>query len=437
MKKIKDLIVKLAKEGLFHVFGSSVVAKLGGIITMVVVVRNLPKAEYGNYVSAENFYSYVAIFVGFGLAQVVLQFCSERIEDEKRNATYKFCLKAGMRGNFLLVPIVLCLAAWKYFSGEPDVAFFLALLCGMPFFEYIDHYFQYVLRVKSKNKEFGKSYMIYTAVHVSGNIVMTLIWGVPGLIVSQYLSHVGAAVYSAYILKKDHFFSCIAHSKNNLPTETKKEYLSYSLLTAITNFASTALVLLDVTCLGLILNDAEILADYKVASTIPSALFFVPKSLMTFFFPKLVQAFSDGIKRGFKEVIQLSKIYIVVNGAIFVALMIAAPLIIWIMYGEKYMNTVPVFRVLGINFFVYAFKNLTTNTITVLKKVKANLVFSVLSGVLNIALNYVLITSLGSIGAAVATLIVTICIAIMNTLYLVSYYRKNKKLQSDANSLTE
>ena len=429
MKKIKDLIVKLAKEGLFHVFGSSVVAKLGGIITMVVVVRNLPKAEYGNYVSAENFYSYVAIFIGLGLAQVVLQFCSEKISDDKRNSIYRYCFKVGMWGNFLLVPLVLCLAAWKYFSGEPDVAFFLALLCGMPFFEYTDQYFQFVLRVELKNTAFANSYMIYTAVHVSGNIIMTLIWGVPGLIVSQYLSHVGASLYSAYILKKDNFFRCVAQAEKNLSRETKKEYLSYSLLTAITNFASTALILLDVTCLGLILNDAEILADYKVASTIPSALFFVPKSLMAFFFPKLVQAFSDGIKRGFKEVIQLSKIYLVVNGAIFIAIIVAAPLIIWIMYGDKYMNTVPIFRILGINFFVYAFKNLTTNAITVLKKVKVNLAFSVLSGVLNIILNYVLITKFGTIGAAIATLIVTICIVIMNTAYLIAYYKQNKAEQ--------
>ena len=227
MKKIKDKIVKLAKEGLFHVFGSSVVAKLGGIVTMVVVVRNLPKAEYGNYVNAENLYSYIAIFIGLGLAQVVLQFCSERITDEKRNSIYRYCLNVGMWGNFLLVPLVLALAAWKYFSGEQDIAFFLALLCGMPFFEYTDQYFQFVLRVKLKNTEFANSYMIYTAVHASGNIIMTLIWGVPGLIVSQYLSHVGASLYSAHILKKDNFFRCVAHAEKIISRETKKEYISY------------------------------------------------------------------------------------------------------------------------------------------------------------------------------------------------------------------
>ena len=194
----------------------------------------------------------------------------------------------------------------------------------------------------------------------------------------------------------------------------------------MTNFASTALVLLDVTCLSIVLGDTEVLADYKVASTVPMALAFVPKNLATFYYPKLVQAFSDGKKRGFSELKQMGKLSAMINGGIFVGLILFAPLIVWILYGDRYMNVVPIFRILSINYLMDAARNITGNTIAVLRKVKINLAFSVLSGVLKIGLNVWLITSRGSVGAALATLAVTICIVVLNTAYLWRYYKKSE-----------
>ena len=63
------------------------------------------------------------------------------------------------------------------------------------------------------------------------------------------------------------------------------------------------------------------------------------------------------------------------------------------------------------------------NTIAAIKKVKVNLTFAVISGVLNIILNILLIPVLGSVGAAIATLIVTIVIAIMDCAYVMHHFK--------------
>ena len=65
---------KLAKGGLFYIFGSSVVAQIGALLSSFLVIRNLSKVEYGGYVSAHNLYSYVGIFIGMGMASAVMQF---------------------------------------------------------------------------------------------------------------------------------------------------------------------------------------------------------------------------------------------------------------------------------------------------------------------------------------------------------------------------
>ena len=74
----------LYKKGLFHIFGSSVIAQIGGLISSVVVVRKLPKSSYGYYVSANNFYQYASVFIGLGLIVAVLQYCSEKSDEDKK-----------------------------------------------------------------------------------------------------------------------------------------------------------------------------------------------------------------------------------------------------------------------------------------------------------------------------------------------------------------
>ena len=426
MKNLFKKIKQLAKEGLFHIFGSSVIAKVGGIISSVVVIRNLPKAAYGSYVDAENLYAYAAIFIGLGISSAMIQYCCENITEQRRTALYSFSLKFGMLGNFLLLPVILAMAAVKYLSGAELQAQYLAMLSFLPFFAYADQYLQLVLRVKRKNALFARTNMLYTATYVGGNIALRLIWGVPGLIVSQYVAHVAATLHSAWVLREENFFRPVLTTGERLERKDRRDYLSYSLICAVTNFASTALVLLDVTCLSIVLGDTEVLADYKVASTVPMALAFVPKNLATFYYPKLVQAFSDGKKRGFSELKQMGKLSAMINGGIFVGLILFAPLIVWILYGDRYMNVVPIFRILSINYLMDAARNITGNTIAVLRKVKVNLAFSVLSGVLKIGLNVWLITSRGSVGAALATLAVTICIVVLNTAYLWRYYKKSE-----------
>ena len=59
-------------------------------------------------------------------------------------------------------------------------------------------------------------------------------------------------------------------------------------------------------------------------------------------------------------------------------------------------------------------------------RVKKNLVFAVVSGVLNIILNMLLIPHMGATGAAIATLIVTISVACMDCTYVLHYFRKEK-----------
>lgn len=424
IKQLLDKLRQYAKEGLFHIFGSQVIAQVGGLISSVIVIRQLEKVTYGHYVSASNLYSYLAIFVGLGMASAIMQYCSERVGEQRKNAIYRYSFVVGTWGNLLLVLALFGLSFWKRSVGNGEVAYYLALMWGLLFMAHFSGYMQTVLRVKLNNKAFAYANMSYTGVLLAGNIILTALFGVPGLIFSRYLAYLVQILIYVFVLRKERFWGGVLKETTRLERQERRQILSYSLICALTNFASTILVLLDVTCLDLVLGDPTVLADYNVAATIPSACAFVPSCLMMFFYPKLVRALSESKEAGVSMLKQLSKIYAVVNGFVYLCLALFAPLIIWIIYGQKYMNVIPLFEILSLNYLFYCVRNLTGNVVAAVKKVKMNLVFSVLSGVLNICLNMTLIPWIGSAGAAIATLTVTAFISVLNISYVLRYIRK-------------
>ena len=410
---------------MFHIFGSSALAHIGGLLSSIFVIRRLPKTSYGDYVSASNIYSYISVFIGLGLFAAVIQFCSEKIDEDKKNSIYRFTFPVGTAFNAVLfVGILLSGLIWGYAAGNPSGKY-LAVMAGIPFVVYYNSYFQAVLRVKRMNKKYAYTNICFAAVTLVSNIVFTYFFGTAGLIISSYISNIVAAFIASIFLIKESFFSNIAKSNTLLDKKDKKSILSFSLLCAITNFTSSMLVLLDVTCLGIVLKDSEILADYKVASIIPAACLFIPTSLITFFYPLMVEKYSNGIK-GFKNyMVKILKIFICVNGVVLILIEIFSPYVVSIIYGEKYMNVSHIFRILGANYFLSSIKVLFGNTIAVMKKVKMNLIFAIISGVVNIVLNLILIQSFGSAGAAAATVSVTSLIIVMQVIFFIGVYKKS------------
>ena len=319
-----------AREGLFHIFGSQVIAQVGGLISSVIVIRQLEKVAYGHYVSASNLYSYLAIFVGLGMTSAIMQYCSEKVSESRKNAVYRYTFSVGTWGNIPLVLGLFILAYWKGWSGDKEVSYYLKLRWGLLFLAHFSGDMQTVLRVKLNNKAFAYANMTYTGVLLVGNIVFTALFGIPGLIFSKYLAYLVQTGIYVVVLRRDRFWTGVRSEESRLERADKRQIMNYALICAFTNFASTILVLLDVTCLDLVLGDSTVLADYNVAATVPSACTFIPGCLMMFFYPKLVQALSEDRATGIGMLKQLAKIYAIVNGFVYLCLALFAPLIIWI-----------------------------------------------------------------------------------------------------------
>lgn len=424
LTEIRILLQQFFRGGLFHIFGSSVLAEVGGLLSSVLVIRHLPKLDYGQYVSANNLYSYLTVFIGLGLTSAVIQFCSERIEQEEKDAIYRFSFWAGSLFNLLLAGVIVLLSFIKRFQGQPEVAGYLTMMAGIPFVTYLTSLQQTILRVLRKNKEFSATNVAATISKVLGNILFTFLWGVSGLIASIYIYNIVSGIVGIVFLRREGFFQGLRRTDYTLPHKRKWEITRYATLCSATNLTSIMLTLLDVTCLGFVLADETILADYQVAATIPAACLFVPTGLITYYYPQMVEQLNGEKDTARSALFRLLKIFTVISAVIAVLLVLFAPLIIRIIYGQKYMNVVPIFRILSLNFFVFAaFRKLLGNTIAAIKKVKVNLVHTLLCGLCNIGLNLLLIPRYASVGAAVATLLSGFLVALLEICFLRRYFQ--------------
>jgi len=425
MSKLFQKIKELAKDGMFHIFGGSVVSKVVGVLSTFFVIRHLDKIAYGEYVSANNLFSYFTAFVGLGLANAALQYCSENISESKRNGVYAYSFWVGSISNAILVAAIWVFAAIEEHSGDVNEAYYLRLMSGLPFVIYLHTYLQIVLRIRLNNRAFSFSSMVYSVTMLAGNIVMTIFMGIPGLIISTYFANVAGFLNSWWFLRKSKFFTTILKERETLSRAYKKEITSYAVVYAFTGFSSMILLLLGVTCLDLVLDNPAVLADYKVATTIPTATAFIPSCLLVYFYPKMVHAFSESKESGRTYVKQMMKLFVGANGAIFLLMFLGAPLLIKVGFGDKYMTVVPVFQVLSINYLIHAVQMLYSHVLAVVKRLKANLLLSLFSGAFNIVLNLLLIPWLGSMGVAVATVITTCLITLLYFVYLKRFYNES------------
>lgn len=419
IKSVKDYIKKLNKNGLRDIFISSIFSELISFIVFVFIVRIFSKEEYGYYAIAYNIYGYVAVFIGLGLNNGVLQYCSEKRNEEQKNAIYQFTLKVGNIFNFVLLFIM---PIFSIIALQGDARIYFILMSGWPITAYLSNYYLMRLRVVKDNHSFMISNVISSVAYIALAAILSYFMGIIGYVISYYFKFISSFVISAFFVNRQKNIDRV----ENLSKKFKNEILKYSVVCCLTNFVSQILLLVDVTCINIFIKDPSVIATYKAATQIPIALLFIPSSIVLFAFPYLAEHNSDleWLKSNSKKLI--AGVFLV-NFIVSIVIIVFAPFIVIVLWGERYADAASVLRILTLNFLITGSFNMVFGNIMVaIKKVNINLIKTIVCSVLNIVLDIFLINYFGSIGASYATLIVSVCSSSFAVLYFVYWLRKQQ-----------
>ena len=419
MVKTLTRVKTLFKTGFFHIFGSSVINKVIAFLSSIVLVHILTKVEYGTFTYAWNIYSLVVIFNGMGIEYGTLQMASEHSGDEKyANRVSNYGVRFGLRFNLVLVLVLLGIglcAPLKIIGGRR----LLCGLCLLPVAQLLYNMTSCHLRSQKRNQDYAKLAVINSALVFLVSAGCAFMFREMGLVVGHYVAYIIAYLVGLFIFH----VQLINSSAGELGTD-KKPLLKISFISMLNNGLSQLMYLLDVFILGIVDPQETILASYKVATMIPAALTFIPLSMITYLYPYFAEHKDDGkwlIGRYKQILIGLGSFNLILSAVLF----IIAPQIIGILFGKQYLDAVPVFRLLALNYFFSAtFRILSGNLLVTQRKLKFNLFVAIVSSLTNVIADYYFIQWWGSMGAAIATVLVVLVSGILSTSYLVYTFRK-------------
>ena len=410
----------LIRTGFFHIFGSSVINKIIAFMSSIVLVRILTKQEYGVFTYAWNIYSIVLLFNGMGTDSGVLQLASEKNEDTNfADRTSNYGTRFGIRFNVILMIVLLSIGLFVPLKIE-GAGRLLCFLCLMPIPQLLYQMTTIYMRSQKQNREFARLTVFNTALLFISSATMA--WGFReiGLIMGYYIAY-----FTSYIVGYVVYHISILNHSQHFGKKDRYDLLKISFISMLNNGLSQAMYLLDIFMLG-IANPQEImLASYKVATMIPTALTFIPTALITYLYPYFAEHRNNGTwcLQAYKKVLLgLSG----TNFIIAIVLFLEAPLIIQLFFGAQYLDAVPVFRILSLNYFISGtFRIISGNLLVTQRKLTFNFFVAVVSSIANVIAD-LFIQWWGSLGAAMATVLVVVISSILSTGYLVHIFYRNR-----------
>ncbi len=424
MNRVSNLFYNIwdkLSQGIIQMFSANVLNNVIGMIGNMIITRMLSKMEYGIWSYVLNIYSYLVLLNGFGLLSGAFQFGAENRGKKEEFQYFKFCLKAGMIIDTVLIALFVISTFIISFSIS-EATIYLRVVAPMLLLEYIFNLMLTVLRCEGRIREYAKILNINTILLMSGTCGGSY-FGVMGVIAGKYAAYILSVIQIMWNLRAE--LKKIKIAETILWKHTK-ELWNYSIFTGISSALNCLLFLLDVSMIAAMIQEPLEVATYKVATLIPNALVFIPNSVIVSVLPDIVSNNKNYhiLKTKIKKIfIGLGILNLIVCGCC----ILFAPLIIQILSGKQYLSAVPVFRILVLSYFVGGtFRSMSVNILAALRRVKYGLFISISSGVCNIGFNYIFIRKMGALGAAYATLGVSLVAAILSFGYLI-YILMNSK----------
>lgn len=425
---MKNKIINLIKDGFFHIMGGSVLIKLMGFISSIIIVRLVTKEEYGCLAYADNLYSYISIVAGLGMATGILIKCRADA-DLKTNIDYfKYAITRGSA--IQLIGAIIILIYYLFFINEfRNARTLMILLVLYPLSSYLIQCCTNYIRAYQENKLYSRAAVIQSVILLLFSIVLGYLMSINGIVIARYLGCLALIIILIPFIKK-HFTwkSC------SLSIKEKKNFIFLSISLLISSFFSELMYSNEMLLVNKLISNETITADYKIATLIPSQIFFVTQSLLIYFIPKFVQ-YKDKKTHLWRYSLKVGAF----NGVIIIICCIIAilitPFLVSFLYGDKYSNTIGLSIAFWIAYSLNAvLRMIPVNVLAATGHEKENAILSVLGcGIHFVVAWFVLKNSNNIVLLPIAIGIVYILVGIISWGYLylnckekgVNYEEKN------------
>ena len=414
----------LFKKGLIHILAGSFMTKLVSMFGSIVLVRLLTKEEYGVLGYLDNIYGYMLVLAGMGMANVVLRYVVLGDSPEKKYGYFRYSMRTAWIWNLILiVGGALLFLFYPHQEEYREHAWLLNIMFLMLPLQNTTELLLCNERAMFANRRYAVFSLLLSVFVIVGKLATGAVGGIRAVVFGQ-LAVYGVMVVALFVVARKRYFQGVTPI---LPDRQERFSVNkYAVQYMITNGLWAVFMLNDTFLLGRFC-DPNVLADYRVAYTIPGCVNIISNALGVFLAPYFVQNENDRpwIRRHF------TLAYGAVAAAIgFVCLMIAllAEPIVWILYGEQYLNIVSLMRVLLLAaFFNCGLRYTTANLLAAMGQIKYNMTVSAVGMALQVGINLFMIPRYGVMGVAATSCAVYLTMAAVLFVVFIRRYFTEKQ----------
>lgn len=365
-------------------------------IVMISIVRYLGPNQFGIYSYAISFYGLFVAFISLGMESISIR---ELVKyPEKRDEILGSVFYSQLLGAVLAISLIIIAL---FATGEEFyMSILIVIIAASSFFQtfnVIDYYF------RSKVNAKFSVYVLLTSVLIVSIVKVFLIFlnsPLIGFIIAYSFEFVCNAI--GYLL--------IYNSKINklkywrFDTNVFKNLLNDSWPLILSGMVGSIYMKIDQVMIKNMLDVKEV-GYYAVAVKLSESWYFIPVAITNALFPAIINS------KNINQDLYYSRLQKLYNLLAWIAIAISLPIsflsssIINFLYGVEYLSAAPILTIYiwaGIAVFlgVASGQFLSTENLT-----KISFLRSFGGMIINVILNYILITKIGIIGSAVATLI--------------------------------
>ncbi|MFA5071779.1 MAG: oligosaccharide flippase family protein [Candidatus Pacearchaeota archaeon] len=397
-------------------FSTSLVSKLGSLIFTIILARLLLPELFGLYSLSLSVIIVFAVFSELGIGLTLIKFISSELGsgNEKIASAYLIYF-AKIKLFFILVSIIILgIFANLVANTIYQKPIFLALLAGIFYILFIEltGFLESTFQASNNfRKIFHKEvlFQVLRIISVSTAVILSLKYSfeqnitLMNIILGLSFTFLFSFFFLLFGLKKKIFAS-----QEKLSTEQKRQIKKFLIFTSVIAVSGIFFSYIDKVMLGYFL-EAEFVGYYTAAVSFIGALSpivgFASVALLPMFTKLKGKQLSLGLKKS-------ARLTIFISSIIFLVTLFSSYLIILIIYGKEYLPSIDILRLLSPLIFTIPLIALYTSYFLSQNKPQIISKYLIISTLINIILNYILISKLlvyGQIysvyGAAIATII--------------------------------
>ena len=394
MNLVKQYIQNFISRAGTQILSASIIARILSFFASWIALQLIPNKELGIVLFAYNIIAFILPFGGFGLHQSLLRYGSLSTTTKEKNNLFKYTFYKGIWVTLLLIAMI-CVVSFstnfQFRNTQYYIAFLSISLIPMYIFELIKIQF----RVLHNNKLFATTDIVFTVLLTTTILIFSYYFQEKGYAVALVLTPILTVLFYLKKLK-------ITFKNYEKPSIIDAKFWRYGIFASLSNVVTQLLFVIDILLIGYLLNNAEMVTNYKYISLIPLSLLFLPRAFINADFV----AFTENIHNK-NYIVKYAKSYLflftIISSITCLFFYVFGTYILYLFDPNfiAYKNAfiVLIFGVCGI----LIFRGLYGNLLSSIGKAHVNFYITSIALIANIVSNYFLIPKYGITGAAITS----------------------------------